>query len=93
MIMTDPFSLSVGIITLFKETYLVATFIYQTVNSAKNSVEDRKDVISKMRWELLLLRSFGRYFSRTNGIVVNDAQLDEVIYLDSSTCGPILTFA
>jgi hypothetical protein len=76
--MTDPFSLTVGIITLFKETYLVANYIYKAVNSAKNSEEERKDVASKMRWELLVLQSFGRYFSRAHGVIVRDVGLDEV---------------
>lgn len=76
--MTDPFSLTVGIITLFKETYLVANYIYKTVNSAKNSEEERKDIPSKMRWELLVLQSFERYFSRAHGVIVRDIELDEV---------------
>ena len=76
--MTDPFSLTVGIVTLFIKTYLVAKHIYKTVNLAKNSEEERKDVASKMRWELLVLRSSGRYFSPAHGVIVRDIELDEV---------------
>jgi len=61
--MTHPFSLSVGIITLFKETYLVANYIHKTVNSAKHNEEKQKEIASKIRWELLVFQSFGRYFS------------------------------
>ena len=76
--MADPFSLSVGIITLFKETYLIAAFVCKTLHSVKHSEKERREVASNMRWELLTLRSFGRYFTKINGTIMGDIALDEV---------------
>lgn len=74
----DPLSLSLGIITLFQETYLLVNYVYKIVNSAKDSDEEREDIASSMRWELLMLESFGRWFTRANGVVTDDIMLDEV---------------
>lgn len=66
----------------------MASYIYNTINSAKHSEEERKDVASKMRWEVLVLQSFGRYFSRNNGVVIKDAVLDQVyVFAHQSTRG------
>lgn len=80
--MTDPFSIAVGIggvFTLFKETFLIANFIYNTINSAKNYDEEREAIAASMRWELLVLQSFGRIFQRVNGTVIDDGDIDQVI--------------
>ena len=69
-----------GVVTLVKETYLIASFIYKTINSSRRSEDERKEVVSQMRWELLVLQSFGRYFTRANGKVVGDVELDEVTF-------------
>ena len=74
----DPFSLSVGIITIFQETYLLVRFVYKTVNSAKEADEQREEISSSMRWELLMLESFGRWFTRASGVMTDDSVLDEV---------------
>ena len=74
----DPLSISVAIITLFQETYLLIRYVYKTVESASNSDSEREDVVASMRWELLMLESFGRWFTKINGIVTNDSMLDEV---------------
>lgn len=79
--MADPFSLSVGIITLFKETYLIAAFIYKTLRSAKHSEKERGEIASNMRSELLILQSFGRHFTKINGTIVGDIALDEVSHV------------
>lgn len=74
----DPLSISVAIITLFQETYLLVTYVYKAVNSATGSDEEREDVVASMRWELLTLESFGRWFTKANRIVTGNSMLDEV---------------
>ena len=74
----DPLSISVAIITLFQETYLLISYVYKTVDSASDSDSEREDVVASMRWELLMLESFGRWFTRANGTVTDDSMLDEV---------------
>ena len=74
----DPLSISMAIITLFQETYLLISYVYRTVDSASQSDSEREDVAASMRWELLMLESFGRWFTRSNGIVTDDSMLDEV---------------
>lgn len=74
----DPFSLTVGIVQLSKETYLVANFIYKTLNSAKHSEEERKDALAQIRRELLFFQSFGRYFADPSSLVAGDVDLNEV---------------
>ena len=76
--MTDPFSIFVGSVALFKEAWLIANFIYRTANSIKNSQEERRKVMTDMQWELNMLRSFGRYFTQGNGVIMNDAEVDGV---------------
>ena len=79
----DPFSLFVGIGTLFQETYLLVNYVYKTVSSAKESDEEREDIAASMRWELLMLESFGRWFTRADGDLTEDSMLDEVGYLST----------
>ena len=74
----DPLSISVAIITLFQETYLLISYVYRTVDSASHSDSEREDVAASMRWELLMLESFGRWFTKANGSVTDDSMLDEV---------------
>lgn len=74
----DPLSLSLSIITLFQETYLLVRFVYKTVNSAKEADEQREEIASSMRGELLMLESFGRWFTRAGGVVTDDSMLNEV---------------
>ena len=76
--MTDPFSIFVGSVALFKEAWLIANFIYRTANSVKISQEERRTVMTDMQWELNMLRSFGRYFTQGNGVIMNDAEVDGV---------------
>lgn len=80
----DPFSLTVGIVQLSKETYLVANYIYKTLISARNSEEERRDVVAQIRRELLFFQSFGRYFADPRGIVVDDVDLNEVLFCPTS---------
>ena len=74
----DPFSLTVGIITLMKDTYHVAKFVYGAVKSARNAANERAEIISGMRLELLFLRSFISYFERAQGVMMYDRQMDDV---------------
>ena len=86
--MTDPFSIALGIggvFTLFKETFLVANYIYKTVNSAKNCDEERRAIAASMRWELLVLQSFGKIFQRANGTVIDDSGIDQVVLIRPPT--------
>ena len=48
------------------------------MNSAKEADEQREEIASSMRWELLMLESFGRWFTRASGVVTDDSMLDEV---------------
>lgn len=77
----DPLSLSVGIIAIVKDTYKVANFIYATIKSASNVHDERDEIISGMRFELLFLRSFTSYFERAHGAVTHTRDLDEVCFL------------
>lgn len=86
----DPFSLIVGIGTLIQETYLLVNYVYKTVNLAKDSDKEREDVAASMRWELLMLESFGRWFVKANGVLTNDPMLDQVRYIFDDT--PSLNF-
>lgn len=74
----DPFSLSVGIIVVVKDTYKVANFIYTTIKSAHHADDERDEIISGMRFELLFLRSFVSYFERAHRAVTHTRELDKV---------------
>lgn len=74
----DPFSLTLGIISVFKDAYLVSRFVYTTLNSGLKHAEERVEIIKDFRHELLLLRSFGRWFVDSKGMVTNDSSLNTV---------------
>ena len=74
----DPLSVCLGVITLFQETYLLVKYVHKTVSTAKDSDEDREDVAARMRWEILVLESFGRCFTQVNGSLTDDSMLGDV---------------
>lgn len=76
--MPEPFSIALGIISVFKDTYLVGKFIYKTVSSGTNNETERKQIAYDFRRELLLLRSFGKWFVNSKGLITRDSELDEV---------------
>ena len=74
----DLLSISVAIITLFQETYLLISYGYKTVDSTSSSDSEREDVPASMRWEFPMLEPFGRCFTRANGTLTDESMLDEV---------------
>ena len=74
----EPFSLAVGIVSVVKDTYRVANFVYMTVKSACNADEERDEIVGNMRQELLFLLSFQSYFQRAHGAIVHSRDLDQV---------------
>jgi len=75
--MADPFSITIGLITVFKEVYLLSHCIYKACESAKASEEEREKLRQDLRFELLYIQSFGRYYLNTKSIA-NDERLDKV---------------
>lgn len=76
--MAAELALAVNIIEVVKQTYLVARFLYDTVNSAKHENEERNQISAEFRTELLFLASFERYFEKAHGAIAYDQALDEV---------------
>ena len=74
----DPISLTLSILTIVKETYVVVRFIYGTIKSAKNADAEFENIMSSMRVELLFLRSFLVCFERARGSIIQVRDLDEV---------------
>lgn len=73
----DPLSLTLGLVTAFKEVYLISKFIYHTMASARHSDTERESLRKEFRLEFLYVQSFGRYFLKGKGIL-DDAELDPV---------------
>lgn len=74
----DPVGFALGVIAAFKDIYLASKFVYDTVNSGLKYQEERQEVVKDLRREILFLRSFGRWFAESRGMVTNDAALNQV---------------
>lgn len=70
----DPLSLTLSLITAFKEVYLVSKFIYHTMASARHSDTERESLRKEFRFEFLFVQSFGQYFLKGKGLVNNADQ-------------------
>lgn len=76
----DPFGLTVGVvglITSFKEVWLLSRCLYRACESARASDEEREKLRKDMLYELDTLRSFGRFYLQ-NGSITGDERLDDV---------------
>lgn len=71
----DPFSLTLGLITAFKEVYALSRCIYRACESARASDEEREHLRKILRFELLSVQSFGRRYLKKE-IIIGDAGLD-----------------
>lgn len=67
-----------GVISVFKDGYLVARFVYNTINSGLKHEEERAEIAQKLRHELLCLQSFGSWLVDSRGRVTNDPTLNAV---------------
>ena len=76
--MADPFSITVGIISICKETYTIGKYIYDTVQAAKQSDIERKRAGEDISHELVILATFERWFSKADGNLVDDELINEV---------------
>jgi hypothetical protein len=75
--MADPVSLTLALITAFKEVYLLSRCIYRACESAKASEEERAKLRQDLRFELIYIQSFGRYYLKSKSIA-DDDRLDKV---------------
>ncbi|KAL8697408.1 MAG: hypothetical protein Q9201_007135 [Fulgogasparrea decipioides] len=71
-------ALALNIIELVKQTYHVARFVYDSVQSAKNEDAERRQIASDLGRELLFLASFERYFEKAHGAIAYDQALDKL---------------
>lgn len=72
------FALAINILEAVKTTYRVATFVYETIKSAKHEDAEQQQIASDFGRELLFLASFRRYLEKTQGAIAYDKTLDEV---------------
>jgi hypothetical protein len=75
----DPMSLSLGIIAIVQDTYLVGKFVYTTIQSAIQNEAERKEISENFQHEMLLLRAFVCWFVGSGGILINDETIDKEI--------------
>ncbi|KAL8937566.1 MAG: hypothetical protein Q9216_004363 [Gyalolechia sp. 2 TL-2023] len=67
-----------NILEAVKATYRVATFVYETIKSAKHEDAEQQQIASDFGRELLFLASFQRYLEKTQGAIAYDRTLDEL---------------
>ena len=70
-------SLASTVASTFREVYVVARFIYRTIDHVKKSESEQKDLQLEFMHEIYFLDSFGRLYLTSSGIM-GDAELDEV---------------
>jgi hypothetical protein len=68
---------TIGLITAFKEVYLLSRCLYQACESARASNEESEKLRRDLRYELETVQAFGRLFLK-NKSGINDAGLDAV---------------
>jgi hypothetical protein len=76
----DQLSLTLGLITAFKEEYALSRCIYRACESARASDEEREHLRKTLRYELLSVQSFGRRYLKKE-IIIGDAGLDVVSFI------------
>ena len=70
-------SLAATVASTFREVYVVARFIYRTIDHVKKSESEQEDLQVEFMSEILYLDSFGRLYL-TSGGIMGDAELDKV---------------
>ena len=88
----DPFSLTVGIvglITSFKEVWLLSKCLYRACESAVASEQEKEKLRNDMIYEIDAMRSFGKFYLE-NSSVTDDAKLDEVSLVQSIIDEPLM---
>lgn len=70
-------SLAATVVSTFREVYVVARFIYRTIDHVKKSDSEQKDLQLEFMHEIYLLDSFGRLYLTSGGIMGN-VELDQV---------------
>ena len=74
----DPASLSLGVLTAFKEVYLVAKFVYKTAASAKHHSSEQRTTLAEFHYEFLYIHSFRQVLLLHKSKIVNEDQLNKV---------------
>jgi len=74
----DPASLSIAVVALFKDVYLVAKYIRRKVKSAKQHRYEQSLLLAEFRIEILHLKSFWKLFTGKDGNLVDDHLLNNV---------------
>ncbi|CAD6585368.1 MAG: hypothetical protein ASARMPREDX12_001977 [Alectoria sarmentosa] len=69
-------SLAATVASTFREVYVVARFIYRTIDHVKKSESEQEDLQVEFMSEILYLDSFGRLYL-TSGGIMGDAELDK----------------
>ncbi len=86
--MADPISvagISLAMVTILEDVYLVARFIYRSIDSAKHSEVEREELREEFEYEVLFLESFGRlYFSKGGFIDEAELKTTPIIYVVAS---------
>ena len=77
----DGVSLSLQVISTFKELYLLSRFIVKKARSTKNWKAERENLEDEFKAEVIILRCIYRVFLQNNGLV-DDEQLNEVCCTD-----------
>ena len=76
-------SLAATVASTFREVYVVARFIYRTIDHVKNKDSERKDLQLEFMQEIYFLDSFGRLYLTDDGLMGN-AELDQVSKFESA---------
>ena len=74
----EPVSTILTVAEAFKEAYLLARFVYKTARSTAQHHEEEKILVAEFKYELLQLRNFWTLFTRTDGNLIDDDDLNRV---------------
>lgn len=73
----EPVSTILTVAEAFKEAYLLARFVYKTARSTAQYHEEEKRLVSEFKYELLQVRNFWTLFTRADGNLIDDDDLNQ----------------
>ncbi|KAF3808238.1 hypothetical protein GCG54_00006856 [Colletotrichum gloeosporioides] len=78
----DPFSVAVGVVAVFKDTYITVKFIKKTVQTMKGHADEQSELLTRYTIQIYRLRNLSRLFSDGNTVDMKLLETIPKLYLE-----------
>ncbi|KAI8238734.1 hypothetical protein K4K57_002490 [Colletotrichum sp. SAR 10_99] len=79
----DPFSVAVGVVAVFKDTYITVKFIKKTVQTMKGHADEQSELLTRYTIQIYRLRNLSRLFSDGNTVDMKLLETIPKLYLET----------